>query len=167
MVQPDQLCVRMPPPLDVSSRDFLAADWPAQAVRADLQEDLDVVVRGAEQLDEDLRKGTRLSVNVDRLPSPHNLRWVPNANRRTAKSLKCLWSVCYRTDGEVCGQMPSIIIATNSRATFSVMALGGELVERRPDAPAQAVLMVQVAKEEMAEERAKRLERRGTRAAFA
>jgi hypothetical protein len=63
--------------------------------------------------------------------------------------------------------MPSIIIATNSRATFSVMALGGELVERRPDAPAQAVLMVQVAKEEMAEERAKRLERRGTRAAFA
>jgi hypothetical protein len=28
--------------------------------------------RGAEQLDEDLRKGTRLSVNVDRLPSPDN-----------------------------------------------------------------------------------------------
>src|SRR5258707_6374484 len=50
---------------------LLKADWPAQAVRADLQEDLvgNVVVRGAEQLDEDLRKGTRLSVNVDRLES--------------------------------------------------------------------------------------------------
>src|SRR5262245_18123556 len=50
---------------------LLEADWPAQAVRADLQEDLvgNVVVRGAEQLDEDLRKGTRLSVNVDRLES--------------------------------------------------------------------------------------------------
>src|SRR5262249_25147997 len=48
---------------------LLEADWPAQAVRADLQEDLvgNVVVRGAEQLDEDLRKGARLSVNVDRL----------------------------------------------------------------------------------------------------
>src|SRR6187200_2220018 len=51
---------------------LLEADWPAQAVPADLQEDLvgDVVVRGAEQRDEDLRKGTRLSVNVDRLQSP-------------------------------------------------------------------------------------------------
>src|SRR3979409_807055 len=50
---------------------LLGADWPAKAVCADLQEDLvgDVVVRGAEQLDEDLRKGTRLSVNVDRLQS--------------------------------------------------------------------------------------------------
>src|SRR5258707_2397350 len=50
---------------------LLEADWPAQAVSADLQEDLvvDVVVRGAEQLDEDLRKRTRLSVNVDRLQS--------------------------------------------------------------------------------------------------
>jgi hypothetical protein len=69
---------------------LLAADWPAQAVRADLQEDLvgNVVVRGAEQLDEELRKGTRLSVNVDRLPSPDNLRLVPNANRRTAKSIR-------------------------------------------------------------------------------
>ena len=48
---------------------LLEANWPAQAVSADLQEDLigDVVVRYAEQLDEDLRKGTRLSVNVDRL----------------------------------------------------------------------------------------------------
>ena len=38
---------------------LLAADWPAQAVRADLQEDLvgNVVVRGAEQLDEELPKG--------------------------------------------------------------------------------------------------------------
>src|SRR5262245_46176376 len=50
---------------------LLEADWPAQALRADLQEDLvgNVVVRGAEQLDEDLRKGTRLLVNVDRLES--------------------------------------------------------------------------------------------------
>src|SRR4029078_12906166 len=50
---------------------LLEADWPAQAVSADLQEDLvgDVVVRGAEQRDEYLRKGTRLSVNVDRLQS--------------------------------------------------------------------------------------------------
>src|SRR5262249_14851176 len=50
---------------------FLEADWPAQAVRADLQKDLvgNEVVRDAEQLDEDLRKGTRLSVNVDRLQS--------------------------------------------------------------------------------------------------
>ena len=50
---------------------LLEADWPAQAVSADLQEDLvgDVVVRGAEQLGEDLRKGTRLSVNVNRLQS--------------------------------------------------------------------------------------------------
>jgi hypothetical protein len=48
---------------------LLEADWPAQAVPADLQENLvgDVVVRRAEQLGEDLRKGTRLSVNVDRL----------------------------------------------------------------------------------------------------
>ena len=48
---------------------LLEADWPAQAVPANLQEDLvgDVVVRGAEHLGEDLRKGTRLSVNVDRL----------------------------------------------------------------------------------------------------
>src|SRR5258705_12293127 len=50
---------------------LLEANWPAQAVSADLQEDLvgDVVVRHAQQLDEDLRKGTRLSVNVDRLQS--------------------------------------------------------------------------------------------------
>src|SRR5882757_3629249 len=50
---------------------LLEANWPAQAVSADLQEDLvgDVVVRYAEQFDEDLRKGTRLSVNVDRLQS--------------------------------------------------------------------------------------------------
>src|SRR5664279_1858107 len=50
---------------------LLKANWPAQAVCAGLQEDLvgDVVVRYAEQLDEDLRKGTRLSVNVDRLQS--------------------------------------------------------------------------------------------------
>ena len=50
---------------------LLEADWPAQAVRADLQEHLvgNVVVRGTAQLDEDLRKGTRLSVNVDRLES--------------------------------------------------------------------------------------------------
>src|ERR1700731_1266429 len=48
---------------------LLEANWPAQAVPANLKEDLvsDVVVRGAEHLDEDLRKGTRLSVNVDRL----------------------------------------------------------------------------------------------------
>src|SRR5437016_5925460 len=47
------------------------ANWPAQAVPADLQEDLvgDVVVRGAEQVTEDLRKGTRLPVNVDELQS--------------------------------------------------------------------------------------------------
>src|SRR5215472_2372359 len=48
---------------------LLEADWPAQAMPANFQEDLvgDVVVRGAEQLGEDLRKGARLSVNVDRL----------------------------------------------------------------------------------------------------
>src|SRR5271168_99703 len=48
---------------------LLEADWPAQAVPADLQEDLvgDVVVRGAQQLGDDLRKGTRLSMNVNRL----------------------------------------------------------------------------------------------------
>src|SRR5258706_5021738 len=50
---------------------LLEADRPAQAMSADLQEDLvgDVVVRGTEQLDEDLGKGMRLSVNVDRLSS--------------------------------------------------------------------------------------------------
>src|SRR5262249_35050935 len=50
---------------------LLEADWPAHTVRSDLQEDLvgSVVVRSAEQLDEDLRKGSRLSVNVDRLES--------------------------------------------------------------------------------------------------
>ena len=50
---------------------LLKADWPSQAAPADLQEDLvgDVVVRGAEQLDEDLRKRPRLSVNGDRLKS--------------------------------------------------------------------------------------------------
>src|SRR5580658_1181541 len=50
---------------------LLEADRPAQAVSADLQEDLvgNVVVRSAEQFDEDLRKGTRLSVNVGRLQS--------------------------------------------------------------------------------------------------
>src|SRR4029077_18217125 len=50
---------------------LLEADRPAQAVRADLQEDLvgGVVVRGAEQLGEDLRKSTRLAVNVNRLQS--------------------------------------------------------------------------------------------------
>src|SRR5271163_2496176 len=50
---------------------LLEADGPAQAPPADLQEDLigDVVVRGAEQLDENPRKRTRLSVNVDRLQS--------------------------------------------------------------------------------------------------
>src|SRR4051794_27939665 len=50
---------------------LLEADWPTQAVRADLQKDLvgNVVVGGAQQLDEDLRKGTRLPVNVDRLES--------------------------------------------------------------------------------------------------
>ena len=39
------------------------------AVPADLQKDLvgDVVVRGAEQFDKDLRKGARLAVNIDRL----------------------------------------------------------------------------------------------------
>ena len=39
------------------------------AVPADLQEDLvgDVVVRGAEQFDEDLRKGARLAVNINRV----------------------------------------------------------------------------------------------------
>jgi hypothetical protein len=46
---------------------LLEADRRAQAVPANLQEDLvrDVVVRGAEHLSEDLRKGARLSVNVD------------------------------------------------------------------------------------------------------
>jgi hypothetical protein len=50
---------------------LLKANWPAQAGCADLQEDLvgDVVVRYTEQLDQDLRKATRLSVNVDRLQS--------------------------------------------------------------------------------------------------
>src|SRR5271157_2541221 len=48
---------------------LLEADRPAQAVPADLQEDLvgDVVVRGAQQLGEDLRKGARLSMNINRL----------------------------------------------------------------------------------------------------
>src|SRR5271165_6068459 len=46
---------------------FLKADRRAKAVPADLQKDLvgDIIVGGAEQLDEDLRKGARLSVNVD------------------------------------------------------------------------------------------------------
>src|SRR5271170_6301368 len=46
---------------------LLEADRPAQAAAADLQEDLvsDAVIRVAEQLDEDLRKGMRLSMNVD------------------------------------------------------------------------------------------------------
>src|SRR4029079_1502786 len=50
---------------------LLEAHGPAQELCAELQEDLvgDVVVRYAEQLDEDIRKGTRLSVNVDRLQS--------------------------------------------------------------------------------------------------
>src|SRR5260370_511171 len=44
---------------------------PAGGGPADLQEALvgDVVVRGEEQLAEDLRKGTRLPVNIDRLQS--------------------------------------------------------------------------------------------------
>src|SRR6516165_10024115 len=48
---------------------LLEADWRAQAMPANLQEHLvgDIVVRGAEHLGEDLRKGTRLSVNVNRL----------------------------------------------------------------------------------------------------
>src|SRR6185312_383691 len=45
------------------------ADGPAQAMPAELQEDLvsDVVVRAEEQFGQDLRKGARLAVNVDRL----------------------------------------------------------------------------------------------------
>src|SRR5664279_5068829 len=52
--------------------DFSRLTGPPQAVCADLQEDLvgDVVVRYAEQLDQDLRKATRLSVNVGR-PQSH------------------------------------------------------------------------------------------------
>ena len=48
---------------------LLEADAPAQAMPANLQEDLvsDVVVRADEQPGEDLRKGARLAVNVDRL----------------------------------------------------------------------------------------------------
>src|SRR6478752_5397542 len=48
---------------------LLEADGPAQAMPADLQEDLvsDVVVRAEEQPGEDLRKGARLAVNVDGL----------------------------------------------------------------------------------------------------
>src|SRR5947207_6147172 len=48
---------------------LLEADGPTQAMRADLQEDLvgDVVGRAEEQLGENLRKGARLAVNVDRL----------------------------------------------------------------------------------------------------
>src|SRR5262249_41458658 len=55
---------------------LLEADRPAQALPPDLQEDLvgDVVVRGEEQLTENLRKRTRLSVNVDRL---HSLGYGP------------------------------------------------------------------------------------------
>src|SRR5579863_10732906 len=50
---------------------LLETDRAAQLAPADLQEDLvgDIVVRGAEQLDENLRKGARLPVNVDRLQS--------------------------------------------------------------------------------------------------
>src|SRR4051812_32468271 len=50
---------------------LLEADWRAEAVRTDLEEDLvgNVVVRGAEQLHEDLRKGAGLPVNVDWLKS--------------------------------------------------------------------------------------------------
>ena len=46
---------------------FLEADRSAQATPADLEEDLvrDIVVRGSEQLDEDLRKRTRLPMHVD------------------------------------------------------------------------------------------------------
>src|SRR5437868_15375848 len=45
------------------------ADGPAQAMSADLQENLvgDVVVRAEQQPGEDLRKGARLAVNVHRL----------------------------------------------------------------------------------------------------
>ena len=48
---------------------LLEAHGPAQAMPADLQEDLvgDVIVRADEQLGENLRKGARLAVNVDRL----------------------------------------------------------------------------------------------------
>src|SRR5262249_35295005 len=48
---------------------LLEADRPAQAMPADLQEDLvgDVVVRTEEQTGEDLRKAARLAVNIDRL----------------------------------------------------------------------------------------------------
>src|SRR6476469_8301506 len=50
---------------------FLEADRSAQAMPADLQEDLvgNVVVGGAQQLGENLRKVTRLPVDVDRLQS--------------------------------------------------------------------------------------------------
>src|SRR5215204_6301511 len=55
---------------------FIPPSWPRSrsawgATRAGQSADLigDVVVGGAEQLDEDLRKGTRLSVNVNRLQS--------------------------------------------------------------------------------------------------
>src|SRR6476660_3431631 len=50
---------------------LLEADRPAQALSADLQEDLvgDVVVRGAEQFNEDFSKRTRLLMHVDRLQS--------------------------------------------------------------------------------------------------
>src|SRR4029079_455255 len=50
---------------------LLEVTGPAQAMAADLQEDLvgDVVVRAEEQLGEDLRKRVRLAVKVDRLHS--------------------------------------------------------------------------------------------------
>jgi hypothetical protein len=41
----------------------------------------------------------------------------------------------------------------------------GKIIERRSDAPAQAILMVRVAKEAMRAERAKRVERRSSAAA--
>src|SRR5215208_45735 len=53
------------PPSWPRSRSAWGATWAGQS--ADLIRN--VVVGGAEQLDEDLRKGTRLSVNVDRLES--------------------------------------------------------------------------------------------------
>src|SRR5262245_52098299 len=48
---------------------LLQAHGPAQALPADLQEDLvgDVVVRAKQQPGKDLRNGARLAMNVDRL----------------------------------------------------------------------------------------------------
>jgi hypothetical protein len=49
--------------------------------------------------------------------------------------LRCLWSVCYRTDGEVSGQMPSLIIAAPPATNpFIVRCRYENVSSKSPDA---------------------------------